>query len=154
MKKLIPFYLVLLLGAFCIQGCSDSETMNTDSFFSAQVNEELITVDGDLFAYAIDLTSNFNVYGIIDLDNQKSIYIQLPLGFSVGNHTFGEEVFAYLIDGDKAYSTLVGQGSGSIKIASSDGVRYTGTFQFDAFDFDNPEIKMSVTDGRFDVLKR
>ena len=120
------------------------------SFFSFDMEGTTYKTEG-FYAYAVDFDETINIYGVLDATGEDAVYIELPAGFSEGVHDFNQEVFAYVVIGEKVYSTRLGNGSGSVTIDEFDGVNIKGSFSFEAVNFDDEADVTKVTNGSFNV---
>ncbi len=149
---LFMLFALMLIAPAC------KKDKNDDSFFSCKVNGTTFEVEG-LGAYAFNFSSTFTIYGVSDIDGNASnnlIYMSLPTGSGKGTYTMdsGDKNGYYIDAAGGTYSTLWGQGTGTITIDEIDEKHVKGSFQFTPSNSDDETKKATITDGKFDVLFR
>jgi|JI7StandDraft_1071085.scaffolds.fasta_scaffold15070_1 Family of unknown function (DUF6252) len=152
MKKVLFLLLALtLLAPSCKKGDSDSS-------FSCKIDGTDFKVEG-LGAYAFDFSSYFTIYGVADINGNSSnnlVYLSLPLNSTPGTYKMdSSDRNGYYIDpSGGTYSTLWGQGTGTITIDEISDTHVKGSFEFTPYNSDDETKKKTITGGKFDVLFR
>lgn len=153
MKKVLLLLLVLMLVA---PSCKKGD--DGGSSFSCKIDGTSFEVEG-LGAYATEFSSQFTIYGVSDINGNSSVnlmYMSLPLNSTPGTYKMdSSDRTGYYIDAAAGtYSTLWGQGTGTITIDEIDDTHVKGSFEFTPYNSDDETKKKTITGGKFDVLFR
>jgi len=154
--QFVFFSFLLAFTTFSCQkdnGVTGPEPINANSFFSCQKDGLLYEAQG-FKAYAAAFDESINIYGLRGANLEETIYIEIPKGITRGTYNFNQQVFAYVVQPGKAFSTRLGDGFGKVIIESFDGKNIAGTFAFEAVNFDDLNESVQVEDGKFQVTIR
>jgi hypothetical protein len=149
-----------LVCALAFAACKKEQntvTTAATSTFLCKVDGADYKVTGTL-AYGFNFGDSFGIYGLTGNGNQETCFITLPTGTGKGTYTFNTNTSAmrgnFTDLAQKDYSTLWGQGTGTVTITELDAVHVKGTFAFTAYDGDTGVTKKTITDGAFNVAFR
>ena len=158
MKNLMKILLPVLALGLTFTSCKkdDDGLLGDDTtdkwFFSCDIDGDDYTVTG-LGAYVTDFTDDYTIYGVDNPGN--TVYIALAKGSTEGTYSMDDEIYAYVVYTDgTAYATIIGDGNGTVTITDYSTESVSGTFSFTAHNFDNPDEKVTVTNGEFNVEYR
>ena len=146
---------VIWLLALTITSCKKDGNPDADSsYFKCKVDGKEYNVEG-ILAYGVHFGDENGIYGLTGNGDQETCFFIIPLDATKGTYTFDTNNRGNFTDINKIdYSSLWGQGSGSVTIEEIDAVHAKGTFQFTAWDGDTETKTKTITDGKFNVAFR
>jgi hypothetical protein len=158
--KTIRFATIALVCALAFAACKKEQNAAPNaatSSFLCKVDGADYKVTGTL-AYGFNFGDSFGIYGLTGSGNQETCFISLPAGTGKGTYTLNTTTsnmrgnFTDLAQKD--YSTLWGQGTGTVTITEIDATHVKGSFSFTAYDGDKGVTKKTITEGAFNVAFR
>lgn len=149
MKKNL-FY--LLLALFIMSSCGGDDDDSSDTFFNCKIDGKDYAVSG-LFAYAVDWTNEFSIYGA--KSSGESFFFTVETPKKTGTFSIPkDEVEAFYTPSLNAesFDSVVNNSTGSVTVSAIDAAHAEGTFNLVLYDDNNKKI--NVTDGKFNVKFR
>ena len=106
-----------------------------------------------IWAYGVDFDDTYNVYAV--QDKGITMYVAVDQSLSEGTHTMDDNTFALIAYEDgTGLATFREGGSGTVTVEERTATTFKGTFSYTAVNYDDPNHKIVVTDGKFDVVFR
>lgn len=152
MKNRVLFLLTALSLVFFSACNKDGDDGN---FFRVNIDGDTKEANG-LLAYGTYFSTSVSVYGVFNQTSGETCYITMSDDVTPGTYEVSNgDVAVYFVDADnKSFSTLWGNGSGSVTITEINDSRIKGSFSITAYDSDTENIKKELKEGAFNVAVR